>query len=88
MFQTMAPIRPPRTTSGVTMFPSIIPFEIAFATAVPTVNAAAKLKHAAQMTAASGLRTRVPTIVAIEFAESWKPLVKSKTKARKTIPTI
>ena len=34
------------------------------------VNAAAKLNAAAQTTAASGLRTRVPTIVAIEFAES------------------
>jgi len=44
------------------------------------------LKHAAHMTAASGLKTRVPTIVAIEFAESWKPFVKSKTNARKTIP--
>jgi hypothetical protein len=29
-----------------------------------------KLKNAAQITAASGLNTRVPTTVAIEFAES------------------
>jgi len=39
------------------------------------------LKHAAHNTAASGLSTRVPTIVAIELAESWNPLMKSKTKA-------
>ena len=50
----IAPINPPRTTSGVTMSASISPFEMAFATAVPTVNAAAKLKTAAQITAASG----------------------------------
>jgi hypothetical protein len=37
------------------------------------------------MTAASGLRTRVPTIVAIEFAESWKPLMKSNMNAITTI---
>jgi hypothetical protein len=44
-----------------------------------------KLKNAAQTTAANGLRTRVPTTVAMEFAESWKPLMKSKMKATRTI---
>jgi hypothetical protein len=63
----------------------MIPFWIAFATSSPAVNAAVKLKNAAQMTAASGLKTRVPTIVAMEFAESWKPLMKSKTNATNTI---
>jgi hypothetical protein len=63
----------------------MIPFSTAFAISVPYVNAAAKLKIAAQITAASGLRTRVPTIVAIEFAESWKPLLKSKINATKMI---
>ncbi len=67
-------------TLGVTIETSIIP-SIVFATAVPTVNAATKLKNAAHTTAVSGLRTRVPTIVAIELAESWKPLMKSNTKA-------
>lgn len=57
------------------------------ATASDPVNAAAKLNTAAHMTAANGLSTRVPTIVAIEFAESWKPLLKSKMKAIKTIAT-
>ena len=51
------------------------------------MNSAAKLKMAAQMTAASGLRTRVPTIVAMEFAESWKPLLKSKMNATAMIAT-
>jgi hypothetical protein len=57
-------------TLGVTILTSIMPEPIVFATAVPTVNAAAKLKVAAQATAANGLNTRVPTTVAIEFAES------------------
>ena len=43
---------------------------IAFATASDPVNAAMKLNTAAHMTAATGLSTRVPTIVAIELAES------------------
>ena len=74
-------------TLGVTTFTSIIPFPTVFATAVPTVKAAAKLKNAAQTTAAIGLSTRVPTIVAIELAESWNPLMKSKTSATMTIAT-
>src|SRR4051794_18770034 len=86
-FQTIAPRRPPRTTCGSTMLCSIIPPPIAFATATLPVNSAAKLNVAAQNTAASGLSTRVPTIVAMEFAESWKPLMKSKKKAIATIAT-
>ena len=70
---------------GVTMSVRMIPFWIAFATSSPAVNAAAKFQNAAQITAASGLSTRVPTIVAMEFAESWKPLMKSKTNAISTI---
>src|SRR5512143_391802 len=87
MFQMIAPSRPPRMTFGFTMLCSIIPPPIAFATAREPVNAAAKLNTAAQSTAANGLNTRVPTIVAIEFAESWKPLLKSKMKAITTIAT-
>ena len=44
---------------------------------------AVQLKKAAHMTACSGLKTLVATIVAIELAASWKPLVNSKIKARK-----
>ena len=46
-----------------------------FATAVPKVNAAMKLKNAAQTTALPGVSTRVETTVAIELAASWKPLM-------------
>jgi len=84
-FQTIAPSKPPNTTLGVTIEVSIIPEPTVFATAVPTVNAAARLKNAAQATAAKGLRTRVPTTVAIEFAESWKPLMKSNRNAIRMI---
>src|SRR4051812_12689728 len=86
-FQTIAPSNPPRMTFGVTMLCTIMPPPIAFATASDPVNAAAKLNTAAHSTAASGLNTRVPTIVAMEFAESWKPLLKSKMKATRTIAT-
>src|SRR5215213_7109910 len=86
-FQTIAPSSPPRMTCGSTMLCSIIPPPTAFATATLPVNSAVKLNVAAQNTAASGLRTRVPTIVAMEFAESWKPLMKSKKKATATIAT-
>ena len=44
------------------------------------------MKKAAQITAALGERTRVETTVAMELAESWKPLMKSKINATMTIP--
>ena len=71
----IAPARPPRMTEKVTMWRSIIPDPTVFATAVPNVNAAMKLKKAAQMTATPGDSTRVDTTVAIELAASWKPLM-------------
>ncbi len=70
---------------GVTISRWIIPLPIAFATAVPKTNRATKLKNAAQHTAATGLSTRVPTTVAMELAESWNPLMKSKTNATATM---
>src|SRR6185437_201481 len=69
-FQAIAPSSAARMTFGLTKLCVIIPPPIAFATASEPVNAAAKLNVAAQSTAANGLSTRVPTIVAIEFAES------------------
>jgi hypothetical protein len=39
------------------------------------------LKTAAHATANRGRSARVATTVAIEFAESWKPLVKSNSSA-------
>jgi hypothetical protein len=44
------------------------------------------LKTAAHTTATDGERTRVETTVAMEFAESWKPLMKSKMNATPTMP--
>ena len=55
------------------------------ATAVPTTNAATKLNNAAQTTATPGESTRVETTVAMELALSWKPLMKSKISATRTI---
>ena len=66
----MAPTRPPAITAKVTILTSIIPEPTVLATAVPNVNAATKLKNAAQMTAFPGESTRVDTTVAIEFAAS------------------
>src|SRR5688572_28415301 len=77
----MAPINPPKMTADVTTSRSIIPEPTVLATAVPKPNAARKLNAAAQTTACPGVRTRVATMVAIEFTASWKPLMKSKIKA-------
>ena len=62
-------------TEKVTTLTSTSPLPTVDATAVPKVNAAMKLKNAAQMTALPGVRTRVETTVAIEFAASWNPLM-------------
>ena len=42
---------------------------------------ARKLKAAAHITACCGLSTRVDTMVAIELAASWKPFMKSNSRA-------
>src|SRR5262249_1229986 len=73
--QTIAPVRPPKITAKVTRLTSIMPEPTVLATAVPKVNAATKLKNAAQTTALPGDSTRVDTTVAIELAASWKPLM-------------
>src|SRR5690348_9077013 len=86
-FQITAPSSAAKITFASTMLCSTIPPPTAFATATPPVNNAAKLKNAAQATAASGFRTRVPTMVAMEFAESWNPLLKSKMKANAMMAT-
>ena len=80
-FQEIAPRSPAKTTTGVTAAISIIPVPIVWATAVPKMRKATKLKKAAQTTACRGVRTRVETMVAIELAASCMPLVKSKARA-------
>ena len=57
------------------------------ATAVPTMNTAAKLKNAENQTAYLAGMARVATTVETELAASWKPLVKSNRRARATIAT-
>jgi hypothetical protein len=81
----IAPSNPPRITVGSTTLRSIIPLPIVFAMAVPKVNAATKFQNAAHATAANGESTRVDTTVAMEFAASWNPLMKSKISATRTI---
>src|SRR5208282_2059432 len=71
-FQAIAPSSAAQITLGVTTLCSTNPLLTAFATAVLPMNTAAKLNVAAHTTAAMGLSTRVPTIVAMAFAESWK----------------
>src|SRR6476620_9202479 len=87
MFQITAPSSAAKITFASTMLCSTIPPPTALATATPPVHSAAQLKKAAHPTAASGLRTRVPTMVAMEFAESWKPLLKSKMNANAMMAT-
>ena len=68
-------------TSAFTM-----PVAIVAATANDT-NAPAKLRIAASRTAVRGVSARVETLVAIAFAVSWKPFVKSKKRATATTAT-
>jgi len=81
----MAPIRAAKISVGSTTLGFTIPLPIVFATRVSRLNAATKLKKAAQTTATLGVNTLVPTTVAIEFAASWKPLMKSKARAKNII---
>ena len=62
-------------TSGFTVLATVL------ATAVPTTKTAAKLKKAENQTAAFAGSARVATTVDTEFAASWKPLVKSNSRA-------
>src|SRR3954469_6979488 len=67
---------------------STMPLPTVDATAAPNTRKATKLKKAAQATAQCGLIAPVETMVAIEFAASWKPFRKSNASAttiRKTM---
>jgi hypothetical protein len=64
-------------TSGL-----IIPFPMVVATLRGKTANATKLKTDAKTTAEKGDNTFVETTVAIELAESWNPLMKSKTRTR------
>jgi hypothetical protein len=82
-FQVIAPTRPARTISSVMISWSTIPFAIVAATSNET-KAPRKFRTAALTTAARGESALVETDVAIEFAVSWKPFVKSKKSATAT----
>src|SRR4051812_43443258 len=87
-FHAMAPTRAARITCGSMIAGSMIPLPTVFATCKPKTAKAMKLNTAAQMTAHCGRRTRVDTMVAIEFAASWNPLMKSNANATTTIRMI
>src|SRR5436305_12748813 len=72
------------TRSWVVSAGGTIPLPIVVATAVP-VRAPTTLRTPAISTAVPGASTRVATEVAIALAVSWKPLMKSKTRAMATM---
>src|SRR5919198_1231437 len=85
-FQAIAPSRAARSVCCVARFPSMMPLATFLATAVVT-KAPARFATAAISTAIRGVTARVPTEVAIAFAVSWKPFVKSKPSATTTTMT-
>src|SRR5215217_577499 len=91
-FQAMAPINAAKMTDSTAEGPAprsmsklMMPLPMVLATWTPPLKAAMKLKKAAHATARFGDNTRVDTTVAMEFAASWKPLMKSKMRATPTI---
>jgi hypothetical protein len=91
MFQTMAPMRPAKISSGVMSTPPspsrMIPPEMVLATSVDR-KAPTRLRIAARPTATLGLRAPVAIGVAMAFAVSWNPFVKSKKRASAMTSTI
>src|ERR1700676_3554269 len=77
MFQPMAPRRPASKTFWSTISMCTRPLPMVLATAVPKTNAATKFQNAAHATARKGVRTRVETTVAMEFAASCQPFENS-----------
>ena len=79
-FQTIAPTNPPNTTVGVIASALTIPSATVAAT-LSEMNAPTKFRIAAIVTATRGLSAPVAIVVAIAFAVSWKPFVKSNPSA-------
>ena len=84
-FHTIAATSAAPITFRFTKSGSTTPFPIVWATLWVKTVKAIKLKNDAIPTAARGESTFVETTVAIEFAESWNPLIKSKTRTSATI---
>src|SRR6478735_5979039 len=87
-FHVIAPTRAPKITCWSTMETSTIPLPMVAATLRWKTQIATMLKNAANSTAVCGLSTPVETTVAIEFAASWKPFMKSNSTARTTSSTM
>ncbi len=80
-FQTMAPTSPAKITSGLMpAVSSMIPPEMVLATSTDR-NAPTRLRTADIATAILGWSAPVEMVVAMALAVSWKPFVKSNTKA-------
>ncbi|OAR25225.1 hypothetical protein A8W25_06130 [Streptomyces sp. ERV7] len=79
-FQRMAPTSAAKMTSVLMPFSLMIPPEIVLATSTDR-NAPTRFSAADMATAALGFRAPVEMVVAIALAVSWKPFVKSNTRA-------
>src|SRR3954452_22011987 len=85
-FHAIAPISPANTTVVVIAAASTIPLATVAAT-FSEMNAPAKFRTADIATAVRGDIARVDTDVAIAFAVSWNPFVKSNASAVTTTIT-
>src|SRR5689334_15147217 len=83
-FQAMAPISAPKTTWWSTASGCAMPLPTVAATLRWKMKIATTLKNAAKTIACCGFSTPVETTVAIEFAASWKPFMKSNSTASAT----
>ena len=83
-FQEIAPTRAPKINWLSTKPGSMMPLPTVAATLRWKKKMATTLKNAAHNTACQGLSTPVDTTVAMEFAASWKPFMKSKASASST----
>lgn len=79
-FHRIAPTSPPKMIGTVILASSTSPLEMVLATSVET-KAPTRFRTADSPTATFGLSAPVAIEVAIAFAVSWKPLVKSNTRA-------
>ena len=83
-FHAIAPTSAPKITCWSTNAGSTMPLPTVAATLRWKIQIATMLKNAANSTAVCGLSTPVDTTVAIEFAASWKPFMKSNSTASTT----
>src|SRR2546429_4794184 len=85
-FHRIAPTSPAKITTGPILVSSTIPLEIVLATSTER-NAPTRFRAPAIATATFGGSAPVAIEVAIAFAVSWNPLVKSKIRAVATTTT-